>query len=715
MTIKILPARLANQIAAGEVVERPASVVKELLENSIDAGATKIDVEIIKGGHKRVLIRDNGKGVAKEELELALSRHATSKIQSLDDLENVMSLGFRGEALASISSVSRLRFISKPSEQSEAWQAQCEGREMAVALSPVAHPNGTCVDVQDLFFNTPARRKFLRTEKTEFSHIDELFKRAALSHFNIQFSLRHNDKVVRQFPAALSDVAKFNRIAQICGNKFKQSAIAFSSAYEDIEFNGWVGGSGSERAQNDQQYVYINGRMMRDKLVAHAVRQAYEGLIPANSYPAYAVYLTMPAAMLDVNVHPTKQEVRFHQARLVHDFIYRTINDALQQYFMPTTEQVATGNMDIVSEEITYANSTNSESRPYSEVQERRFVEAQNSAALESESQNSVPFGNKLGSAVDSESTCYSGANKDSSVATHRYTSLASDSSHQYIKPLEFQQNQHSHNQSQLSNNARYSHNVAPDQPSKQAIANYNRLMQPARDSAHDETSNLPDVTRGDEFQSRNGSRYSIEQSSESSFTVGLNEENNAQSDIFGQCVTLANGCILGRLNGALYLIDGQSVTAAMLAEQWHNNQPVAQPLLLPVAVSSKDIHISHDKQTSMEVSQSDELIAALSCVSIDVMYTGKKWVLKQVPAGFRQYNWTELLPNILTSPDILDNTPNVVASLLIASQFESQKDCFEYPIDKIWQWLVQCIHTKRDISQLIKEIDEDMLIKNMA
>lgn len=332
MSIKILPARLANQIAAGEVVERPASVVKELLENSLDAGATKIEVDIVKGGHKKVLIRDNGKGIDKDELTLALSRHATSKISTLEDLENIESLGFRGEALASISSVSRLTLTSRTQKQEQAWQAQCEGRDMNVVVTPAAHPQGTSVDVQDLFFNTPARRKFLRTEKTEFTHIDELFKRAALSHYHVHFILRHNDKVVRNYPVARNSAAKLKRVTQICGRGFENSAIEFSSQYQDIHFYGWVSGTEGARSQNDQQYVYINGRMMKDKLIAHAIRQAYEGLIPPDNYPAYVVYLTMPTHMLDVNVHPTKQEVRFHQARLVHDFIYKSANDTLQQY-----------------------------------------------------------------------------------------------------------------------------------------------------------------------------------------------------------------------------------------------------------------------------------------------------------------------------------------------------------------------------------------------
>ena len=226
MAIKILPARLANQIAAGEVVERPASVVKELVENCIDSGATQIDIEIDKGGSKRILVRDNGSGIAKEELELALSRHATSKIHSLDDLEAIISLGFRGEALASISSVSRLTLTSRPAEQSEAWAAYAEGRDMTVTIKPAAHPTGTSVEVVDLFFNTPARRKFLRTDKTEFGHIDELIKRIALSRFDIGITLRHNGTLIRQYRKVTTEVMRLRRLEAICGRQFVKHAVA---------------------------------------------------------------------------------------------------------------------------------------------------------------------------------------------------------------------------------------------------------------------------------------------------------------------------------------------------------------------------------------------------------------------------------------------------------------------------------------------------------
>jgi len=328
LTIKILPARLANQIAAGEVVERPASVIKELVENSIDAGATDILVEIDKGGHKRMLIRDNGKGIPKEELSLALSRHATSKIEDIDDLESITSLGFRGEALASISSVSRLTLTSKTEEQAEAWQAHCEGREMEIQLNPAAHPKGASVEVLDLFFNTPARRKFLRAEKTEFQHVEEIFKRIALSHFEVGFTLKHNGRVVHRFPAVVPEL-KDKRIAAVCGQAFLQSSIAVHGEYQNVTVTGWCNAVGQGRGTNDLQYSFVNGRMMKDRVILHAIRQAFEGMIDSQTYPAFVLFITMPPEELDINVHPAKHEVRFHQSRQVHDLIYKSVSDAL--------------------------------------------------------------------------------------------------------------------------------------------------------------------------------------------------------------------------------------------------------------------------------------------------------------------------------------------------------------------------------------------------
>ncbi|QUG77351.1 DNA mismatch repair endonuclease MutL [Erwinia sp. E602] len=341
MPIQILPPQLANQIAAGEVVERPASVVKELVENCLDAGATRIDIDIEKGGAKLIRIRDNGCGIGKEELAMALARHATSKISTLDDLEAIASLGFRGEALASISSVSRLLLTSRTAEQSEAWQAYAEGRDQAVTLKPAAHPQGTTLEVLDLFYNTPARRKFMRTEKTEFTHIDEVIRRIALARFDVAFSLSHNGKLVRQYRGASDPTQRERRLAAICGSTFISHALRIEWQHGDLILQGWVADPVGSKALSELQYCYVNGRMMRDRLIGHAIRQAYQDKLGDGHQPAYVLYLEIDPHQVDVNVHPAKHEVRFHQSRLVHDFIYQGVISVLQACEAPTLPDVA--------------------------------------------------------------------------------------------------------------------------------------------------------------------------------------------------------------------------------------------------------------------------------------------------------------------------------------------------------------------------------------
>ncbi|MFS2224316.1 DNA mismatch repair endonuclease MutL [Pantoea sp. B65] len=331
MPIQVLPPQLANQIAAGEVVERPASVVKELVENSLDAGATRIDIDIEKGGAKLIRIRDNGCGINKDELAMALARHATSKITTLDDLEAIVSLGFRGEALASISSVSRLTLTSRTAAQSEAWQAYAEGREMAVTVKPAAHPVGTTLEVLDLFYNTPARRKFMRTEKTEFAHIDEVVRRIALARFDVAIALTHNGKLVRQYRGVTDTSQQERRLGAICGSAFMTHALAIEWQHGDLNLRGWVADPAGSRQVTELQYCYVNGRMMRDRLINHAIRQAYQDKLGDDHQPAYVLYLQIDPHQVDVNVHPAKHEVRFHQSRLVHDFIYQGVLSVLQE------------------------------------------------------------------------------------------------------------------------------------------------------------------------------------------------------------------------------------------------------------------------------------------------------------------------------------------------------------------------------------------------
>ena len=328
--IKILSPQLANQIAAGEVVERPASVLKELVENSLDAGAKRIDIDIEQGGVKLIKVRDDGHGIPEHELALALSRHATSKIDNLEDLEAVATLGFRGEALASIASVSRLALTSNAGGGS-AWKAVSEGRDMAVELQPAAHPQGTSVEVRDLFFNTPARRKFLRTEGTEYNRIDDSIKKLALSRMDIAFSLRHNQRAQLSLRPAMSQAEQEKRVADICGPAFMKEALYVDNDRTGIRLWGWMGLPTFSRSQTDLQHFFVNGRAIRDKVVSHAVRQAYQDVLYHGRHPAFVLFLEIEPADVDVNVHPTKHEVRFRDSRSIHGFVYSTLHRALSQ------------------------------------------------------------------------------------------------------------------------------------------------------------------------------------------------------------------------------------------------------------------------------------------------------------------------------------------------------------------------------------------------
>ena len=329
--IQILSQQLANQIAAGEVIERPASVVKELLENSLDAGATQITVEIEKGGSQLIRVKDNGRGIHPDDLILAIARHGTSKISDFEDLERIESLGFRGEALASICSVSRMSLSSCQQSQSSGWQIVSEGSKIMAALKPVAHTVGTTISICDLFFNTPARRKFLRSEKTEFNHIEEIIKRLALSRFDLRIQLQHNQGKVSVLATAQTDLAQEQRLAILCGQAFVAQSIKIEVSISDLHLSGWISLPTYTLNQPTLQYFYVNGRIVRDKIVTHAIRQAYADLIPSGRQPAFVLFLQLDPSLVDVNVHPTKHEVRFGEARLVHDFVVRAVKQCLQQ------------------------------------------------------------------------------------------------------------------------------------------------------------------------------------------------------------------------------------------------------------------------------------------------------------------------------------------------------------------------------------------------
>ena len=336
--IQPLPVQLANQIAAGEVVERPASVAKELLENSIDAGADEVALDLEQGGLKLLRVTDNGGGIHPEDLALALTQHATSKIYSQAELEQIASLGFRGEALASIASVSRFSLCSVYPGEAHGWQISNQGREGARAAQACALEQGTRIEVRELFYNTPARRNFLRSERTEYLHVEEVVKRLALSRYDIAFTLRHNGREIYRLRNATDTEAQQRRIAQIIGQGFMHHAIQLEFAAAGLRLWGWLSPPDHSLAQSGNQYFYLNGRVIRDKLVSHAIRQAHLSTLEAGRHPAYVLYLEIDPMQVDINVHPTKHEVRFRQTRLVHDFLLQALSEALNQRSEPPTD-----------------------------------------------------------------------------------------------------------------------------------------------------------------------------------------------------------------------------------------------------------------------------------------------------------------------------------------------------------------------------------------
>ena len=326
--IRLLPDTLVNQIAAGEVVERPSSVVKELVENALDAGARRIDVELEEGGIRLIRIRDDGGGMGPEDIALAVERHATSKIGSLEDLECVGTRGFRGEALPSIASVSRFSITSRRGDDAHGSRLEVEGGKR-LPPRPQAHPVGSTVEVRDLFFNVPARRKFLRAERTEYGHVEDWLRSLALARPGIELRLSHNGRPSRSYRPVAADADALARVAEALGEEFTSRCLRLDHEGAGLRLHGWVGLPTASRSSADQQYFYVNGRAVRDRTVAHAVRQAYADVLFHGRHPAYVLFLEIDPRRVDVNVHPAKHEVRFRDGRLVHDFVYRTLHEAL--------------------------------------------------------------------------------------------------------------------------------------------------------------------------------------------------------------------------------------------------------------------------------------------------------------------------------------------------------------------------------------------------
>ena len=338
MAIRLLPPQLINQIAAGEVVERPASVIKELLENSLDAGATRLDVEVEQGGVQLTRVRDDGGGIPREELSLAVARHATSKIVTLEDLERVATLGFRGEALPSVGAVARLTITSRTSGDTHGWRIEGDGHGHYSEPAPAPHPVGTTVEVRELFFNTPARRKFLKREQTEFDHVDTVLRRLALARPDVEMHARHNGRSLLDLSPATEQTQRDRRVADLLGGEFMDHALHITHTVAGLILRGWIARPSFSRSQPDMQYFYVNGRTVRDKLLSHALKQAYHDVLFHGRHPAYVLYLELDPARVDVNAHPAKYEVRFRDSRLVHDYVFRTVEAVLRD----TTPQVVT-------------------------------------------------------------------------------------------------------------------------------------------------------------------------------------------------------------------------------------------------------------------------------------------------------------------------------------------------------------------------------------
>ncbi len=340
--IQPLPPQLANQIAAGEVVERPASVVKELLENSIDAGATEIELAVEQGGLRLIRVRDNGYGIARDQLQLAVAPHATSKLYSQQELEQIASLGFRGEALASIASVSRFRLVSRVVDAEQGWGITCDGGDCVEPI-PSAQPAGTQIEVRDLFHSIPARRKFLRSERTEFLHLEEVVRRLALSRFDIAFTLLHNGRQVMRLRRADDQMQQARRVGEVLGKGFNDTARFLDFDASGLHLHGWLAPPSASRSQADGQYFYLNGRVIRDRLIQHALRQAHQSLLEEGRHPAFVLFLQVDPRQVDVNVHPTKHEVRFREPRLIHDFLQRALREGLTGNGQVATDAPAHG------------------------------------------------------------------------------------------------------------------------------------------------------------------------------------------------------------------------------------------------------------------------------------------------------------------------------------------------------------------------------------
>jgi DNA mismatch repair protein MutL len=598
MPIHILPPQLANQIAAGEVVERPASVVKELVENSLDAGATRVDIDIDKGGSKLIRIRDNGSGIPKDELALALSRHATSKVHCLDDLEAILSFGFRGEALASISSVARLTLTSKTEEQAEAWQAHAEGSQMDVSLMPAAHPQGSTIEVVDLFFNTPARRRFLKSDKTEFTHIDEWLKRIAIVRTDIHFSLTHNGKLVRQYRAANTEIQLQQRLAQICGRAFAEQAISLACEHDGLSLEGYIQ-SPHDNSISDTNYFYVNGRLVRDKLVNHAVRQAFAEH-QWHHQPSYVLKLTLDPHQVDVNVHPAKHEVRFHHNRYVHDFILQALQSALVQF--PATG--SQGEYDF---------------EHLAEPDEAKATSRSGLNLSDEQTQGGAGISSAYTSNVTSASQSSSNSGHKASAGVSQFGRIPSSQG-------EYQPQANSHSSKSYSNNTHSNSTYSKPAPvSRQALEGYAQLLATPEimSSSHQYVAdvNQGGTDKGQEFK-------------------GVNESGST-SRVAVMPALLAGRYWVITQEACLSLLPLMAVSSFLRQKEISHKLPtglVSQPLLMPVAVKA-------DKHWHEILLEREALLRQLG-LELTIRY--QQLIIKKVPPYLRESQLAVLIPELL-------------------------------------------------------------------
>lgn len=597
--IHTLNAALANQIAAGEVIERPSSVVKELLENSIDAGATELIIRIAQGGSTLIEIIDNGRGIHAEDLALSVTRHATSKIQTADDLQAIMSLGFRGEALASIAAVSRLTLTSSQDDSGIGYQLEVNGTAFdGQDIQAVATQQGTHIRIQDLFFNVPARRKFLKKPTTEFGHIEEIVRRMALTHFDIRFVLEHNDNLRLNLPIADSGELRFQRVQQLLGRTFTENAYWIDADSISMRLSGWLGHPSDARSQADLQYVYVNGRIVKDKTISHALRMAYDGILHGHQHAAYLLFLEVEPESIDVNVHPTKNEIRFLNQREVHEFVRHFAKNTLSQF------QTATA-------ELSSAMKQPEEASAHWQAQPR--IQEQFALHRHVESQN----------VVNTQDTNSLSSNNDHAWQIHSSVSAE-------------------HHQASQDGLTEFRTNV----PMSTGVQPVSYTSQSDSRTSYQGSQQLNNALKSYLAPLREQSDHSPENLNESSYTQS---KNRVDEFPLGIAIAQLHGIyILAQNTEGLIIVDMHAAHERILLQQmkmaW--DKPdfwMSQQLLIPKVISI----------TRMQATRIDELKPQLERLGLDIdQYGDEQVIVRGVPAILHKANFSSLVPELLNDLD---------------------------------------------------------------